>query len=163
MPRFSRVAGTPVVCGLILVLAPVLSRAWPRAAPIDGTWELARIFRSGPVPGTRAVPIDSTTYLRLTLATQPGGWIDGRMYRRHLGQAERSRVEAGPLRGTDRYILGVEFDDRTWERARTAAWLVGDTLRTGTPLVPGADSLEFRRIRPEDPYPDSVLEVTVRP
>src|SRR5439155_725837 len=38
-----------------------------QASPLNGTWELTRIFRSGPVPSTRAVPIDSTVYLRITL------------------------------------------------------------------------------------------------
>src|SRR2546427_7386043 len=52
-----------------------------QAAPIDGTWELARIFRSGATAGTRVVPIDSTVYVRLTLETHPGGWMGGRLYR----------------------------------------------------------------------------------
>ncbi len=134
-----------------------------QAPGIDGTWELARIFRSGPVPATRAVPIDSTVYIRVTLATQAGGWIDGKLYRRFFGEPERSKVEAGPLRGTDRYIIGVELDHPTWQRARTAAWLVGDTLRLGTPLVPGADSLEFRRVPPDQPEPATVIEVVTGP
>ena len=40
-----------------------------QASPLNGTWELTRIFRAGPVPSTRAVPIDSTVYLRITLET----------------------------------------------------------------------------------------------
>src|SRR2546429_533311 len=43
-----------------------------QGAPIDGTWELARIFRSGPTAASHPVPIDSTVYLRLTLKTMPG-------------------------------------------------------------------------------------------
>src|SRR2546430_17323536 len=67
-----------------------------QAAPIDGTWELARIFRSGATAGTRVVPIDSTVYVRLTLETHPGGWMGGRLYRRYFGQPEGSKIEAGP-------------------------------------------------------------------
>ena len=48
-------------------------------------------------------------------------------------------------------------------RARTAAWLVGDTLRFGTSLVPDADSLELKRVSPDAPYPASVLEVVTTP
>lgn len=145
----------------VLLLGFLLSQA--QAAPLDGTWELTRVFRSGAVPGTRAVPIDSTVYIRLTLVTMPGGWVDGRVYRRYYGVEERSKVEAGPLRGTGRYIIGAEFEHPTWERARTVGWLVGDTLRLGTPFVPEADSLELRRVRPDDAYPRTVLEVVTLP
>src|SRR3989441_7543852 len=134
-----------------------------QASPLNGTWELTRIFRPGPVPAERAVPIDSTVYLRITLETHVGDWISGRLYRRYRGQPDRSKVEAGPLRGTGRWIIGVELEKPVWERARTAAWLVGDTLRLGTPLVPGADSIELRRVSPDAPYPQSVLEVVTAP
>ncbi len=134
-----------------------------QASPIDGTWELTRIFRTGPVPATRAVPIDSTVYLRITLETHVGDWISGRLYRRYRGEPDRSKVEAGPLRGEGRYIIGVEIEKPAWARARTAAWLVGDTLRFGTSLVPDADSLELRRVSPDAPYPASVLEVVTAP
>src|SRR3989442_15966087 len=113
-----------------------------RASPLDGTWELTRIFRTGPVSTTRAVPIDSTVYLRITLETHMGDWISGRLYRRYRGGPDRSKVEAAPLRGEGRFIIGVEIEKPAWARARTAAWLVGDTLRFGTSLVPDADSLE---------------------
>src|SRR2546430_14957553 len=66
-----------------------------QAAPIDGTWELARIFRSGATARTRVVSIDSTVYVRLTLETHPGGWMGGRLYRRYFGQPEGSKIEAG--------------------------------------------------------------------
>ncbi len=148
-------------------LALLLSTAPPAGVPgdpgVDGTWELTRIFRSGHAAATRAVPIDSTVYIRLTLVTHPGGWIEGKLYRRYFGEPERSKVEAGPLRGTDRYIIGVELDHPTWMRARSAAWMVGDTLRLGTPLVPDADSLEFRRVEPDRPEPATVLEVVTGP
>jgi len=133
-----------------------------QAAPIDGTWELARIFRSGATAGTRVVPIDSTVYVRLTLETHPGGWMGGRLYRRYFGQPEGSKIEAGPLRGTNRFVIGVELDNPTWQRARSAAWLVGTRLRLGTPLVPDADSLELRRVAPDAPYAHTVLEVVTR-
>src|SRR3989442_12148028 len=70
-----------------------------QAAPIDGTWELARIFRSGATARTRVVSIDSTVYVRLTLETHPGGWMGGRLYRRYFGQPEGSKIEAGPPPG----------------------------------------------------------------
>ncbi len=140
----------------------LLLAGW-QTASVDGTWELTCIFRAGPAPVTRAVPIDSTVYLRLTLRTMPGDWIDGRLYRRYFGKEERSKLEAGLLRGTGRYIIGADLERPASTKARTAAWLLGDTLRLGTPFVPGADSLELRRIAPDAPYPASVLEVvTVR-
>src|SRR2546430_16799362 len=129
-----------------------------QASPVNGTWELTRIFRPGPGPGERAVPIASTVYLRITLETHVGDWTPGRLYRRYRGDPDRSKVEAGPLRGAGRWIIGVELEKPVWERARTAAWLVGDTLRLGTPLVPGADSIELKRVRLDAPYPQSVLE-----
>jgi hypothetical protein len=138
---------------------------------IDGTWELTRIFRSGPAPATRMVPLDSTVYIRITLESHPGDWMSGRLYRRYHGEPDRSKVDAGPLRGTGRYIIGVEFDKPVSTRARTAAWLVGggqsgagsDTLRFGTSFVPDADSIELRRVKPDDPYPATVQEVVTRP
>src|SRR3989441_6906795 len=133
-----------------------------QAALIDGTWELARIFRSGTTARTRAVAIDSTVYVRLTLETHPGGWMGGRLYRRYYGQPEGSKIEAGPLRGTNRFIIGVELDNPTWQRARSAAWLAGDRLRLGTPLVPDADSLEFPRVALDAPHAHTVLEVVTR-
>src|SRR2546428_1313813 len=66
-----------------------------QAVLLNGTWELARIFRSGTTAGPRAVPIDSTVYVRLTLETHPGGWMGGRLYRRYYGQPEGSKIEAG--------------------------------------------------------------------
>src|SRR6266480_251379 len=92
-----------------------------QASPLNGTWELTRIFRAGLVSSTRAVPIDSTVYLRITLETHTGDWISGRLYRRYRGEPDRSKVEAGPLRGTGRGIIGVELEKPVWERARTAA------------------------------------------
>jgi len=147
----------PPYAGLVALLLSV-----SQAARIDGTWELARIFRSGATGRTRAVPIDSTVYVRLTLETHPGGWMGGRLYRRYFGQPEGSKIEAGPLGGTNRFIIGVELDKPTWQRARSAAWLVGSRLRLGTPLVPDADSLEFRRVAPDAPYAPTVLEVVTR-
>ncbi|OLD04717.1 MAG: hypothetical protein AUI99_02430 [Gemmatimonadetes bacterium 13_1_40CM_3_69_22] len=130
-----------------------------QTASVDGTWELTRIFRAGPAPATRTVPIDSTVYLRLTLRTMPGDWIDGRLYRRYFGKEERTKIEAGPLRGTGRYIIGADLERPASMKARTAAWLIGDTLRLGTPFVPDADSLELKRVRAEQPYPTTVIEV----
>jgi hypothetical protein len=142
-----------------VLLAMLLCLPGAQSGPLEGTWELTRIFRAGPMPAARAVPIDSTVYLRITLETHPGEWISGRLYRRYHGAPERSRVEGGPLRGTGRYIIGVELERPASARARTAAWLVGDTLRFGTSLVPDADSLELRRVANDAPYPATVLEV----
>ena len=140
-------------CVLTLLLSGL------QTASVDGTWELTRIFRAGPAPATRAVPIDSTVYLRLTLRTMPGDWIDGRLYRRYFGKEERTKIEAGPLRGTGRYIIGADVERPASMKARTAAWLIGDTLRLGTPFVPDADSVELKRVRAEQPYPTTVIEV----
>lgn len=147
--------------GVLLAIALRLSGS--QTGPLEGTWELTRAFRSGAMAAARAVPIDSSVYIRITLETHPGEWISGRMYRRYHGAAERSRVEGGPLRGTGRYILGVELERPASTRARTAAWLVGDTLRLGTALVPDADSLELRRVAADAPYPTTVVEVVTVP
>ena len=140
-------------------LAAILLLHGIQAHPLDGTWDLTRIFRAGASPATRSVPIDSTVFVRITLETHVGDWISGRLYRRYHGEPDGSKVEAGPLRGTGRWIIGVELEKPAWTRARTAAWLVGDTLRLGTPLVPDADSLELRRVTADAPYPASVVEV----
>ena len=89
----------------------------------------------------------------------PGDWISGRLYRRYYGKEERSKIEAGPLARTGRYIIGADLDYPASQKARTAAWLVGDALRLGTPFVPDADSLELRRVSADAPYPATVLEV----
>lgn len=142
-----------------VLLALLLSTFGRQTGPLEGTWELKRIFRSGSAPGIRAVPIDSTVYVRITLETHPGGWISGRLYRRYHGTPEGSKVEGGPLGNTGRYIIGVDVERPASARARTAAWLVGDTLRLGTSLVPDADSLELKRVGPDAPYPATVSDV----
>lgn len=142
-----------------LLLAMLLSAFGRQTGPLEGTWELTRIFRSGSAPAVRAVPIDSTVYVRITLETHPGGWISGRLYRRYHGMAEGSKVEGGRLGNTGRYIIGVDLEQPASARARTAAWLVGDTLRLGTSLVPDADSLELKRVGPDAPYPTTVSDV----
>lgn len=146
-----------------VLLAMALSFSAAQTGPLQGTWQLTRIFRSGRAPATTAVPVDSTVYLRITLETHPGDWISGRLYRRYHGEPERSKVEGGPLGHTGRWIIGVELDRPASTKARTAAWLVGDTLRFGTSLVPDADSLELRRIAADAPYPATVTEVVTVP
>src|SRR5438552_2582669 len=69
-----------------------------QASPLNGTWELTRIFLPGPVPVERAVPIDSTVYLRITLETHVGDWISGGLYRRTRGEPARSTVAPRPTR-----------------------------------------------------------------
>jgi len=134
-----------------------------QGTPLDGTWLLTRIFRAGTPAGTRAVPLDSTVYIRMSLESHTGGWFTGWLYRRYFGQPERTKLGGGPLRGTGRWILGADFDHPVSQEAKTAAWLVGDTLRLGTPFVPDADSLEFRRAAPNAPDPTTVLEVVTSP
>ena len=131
-----------------------------QGTPLDGTWLLTRIFRAGVPAGTRAVPLDSTVYIRMSLESHTGGWFTGSLYRRYFGQPERTKLGGGPLRGTGRWVLGAGFDHPVSQEAKTAAWLVGgDTLRLGTPFVPDADSLEFRRAARDAPDPTTVLEV----
>ena len=142
-----------------VLLALLLSTFGRQTGPLEGTWELTRIFRSGSEPAIRALPIDSTVYVRITLETHPGGWISGRLYRRYHGTPEGSKVEGGLLGNTGRYIIGVDLERPASARARTAAWLVGDTLRLGTSLVPDADSLELKRVGPDAPYPATVSDV----
>src|SRR5216683_2086241 len=107
-------------CGVVAML--VLHTL--QASPLNGTWELTRIFRAGPVSSTRAVPIDSTVYVRITLETHVGDWISGRLYRRYRGELDRSKVEAGPLRGEGRFIIGVEIEKPAWARGarRRGSW-----------------------------------------
>src|SRR2546430_4580706 len=105
----------PPYAGLVALLLSV-----SQAARIDGTWELARIFRSGATGRTRPVPIDSTVYVRLTLETHPGGWMGGRLYRRYFGQPEGSKIEAGPPRGAQRLHLRVGPAQPTPQRAPPA-------------------------------------------
>src|SRR2546428_4271094 len=99
------VAMLPPYAGLV-----ALSLSVSRAARIDGTWELARIFRSGARGRTRAVPIDSTVYVRLPLEPPPGGWMGGRLYRRYFGQPEGSKIEAVSPRGPDALHIGGWVD-----------------------------------------------------
>src|SRR2546426_9651954 len=106
----------PPYAGLVALLLSV-----SQAARIEGTWELARIFRSGATGRTRPVPIDSTVYVRLTLETHPGGWMGGRLYRRYFGQPEGSKIEAGALGGTNRLIIGVEVGQTPRARPPPAA------------------------------------------
>jgi hypothetical protein len=130
---------------------------------MDGTWELVRIFRSGPRAAARLVPIDSTTYLRLALTSHPGGWLSGTVYRRHRGDAERSKLTGGVLGNTHRYALSADFDRPLKEDAHTAAWPVGRMLRLGTSFVPDADSVELKPVGSNAPYPRAVWEVVTTP
>jgi hypothetical protein len=134
-----------------------------QAFRIDGTWELVRIFRTGPKAVTRLVPIDSTTYVRLTLTSHPGGWLSGSVYRRYRGDPERSKLTGGLLGDTKRYALSADFDRPLKEDAHTAAWPVGRMLRLGTSFVPDADSLELKPVTADAPYPVAVREVVTPP
>lgn len=85
------------------------------------------------------------------------------MQRRYHGAPERGKVEAGPLRGSARYIIGAELERPAAAKARTAGWFVGETLRLGPAFVPDADSLELTRVRADAPDPATVDEVVTGP
>src|SRR2546426_11401277 len=104
-----------------------------QGAPIDGTWELARIFRSGPAAASHTVPIDSTVYLRLTLKTMPGEWIDGRLYRRYHGRDERGKIEAGARRGPPRPTPPARPPDPAPPKERPGPPAGGGPAPPGTP------------------------------
>src|SRR5260370_22899077 len=104
---------------LASVVATVL--LWTQGAPLDGSWELTRIFRSGPSAGTRAVAIDSTVYIRLSLASHTGGWVTGALYRPYLRPPGRAKLCGGPLRGTGRGRLGAGFVHPASSPAQAAA------------------------------------------
>jgi hypothetical protein len=144
-----------------LLLALLLGAA--QGFRMDGTWELVRIFRTGPKAATRLVLIDSTTYLRLTLTSHPGGWLSGTVYRRYHGDPERSKLGGGVLGNTHRWALSADFDRPLKEDAHTAAWPVGRTLRLGTSFVPDADSVELKPVAANAPYPVAVWEVVTPP
>jgi hypothetical protein len=146
-----------------LPLILLLGMGTAQGFSMDGTWELVRIFRTGPQAVTRLVPIDSTTYLRLTLTSHPGGWLSGTVYRRHRGDPERSKLTGGVLGETHRYALSADFDRPLKEEAHTAAWFVGRRLRLGTSFVPDADSLELKPVAADAPSPAGVWEVVTSP
>src|SRR2546428_7500318 len=106
--------GPPLVSWLMTLCWGAL-----QGAPIDGTWELGRIFRSGPTAASHTIPIDSTVYLRLTLKTMPGEWITGRLYRRYYGKEERSKIEAGPPGPDRRYIICADPGYTAAHKSRT--------------------------------------------
>jgi len=140
---------------LSLLCAGVLP---PNADGIDGTWELSRVFRPGPAAAVRAVPLDSTTFLRVTFTTQAGGWVTAATERRYLGQPDRARLQ-GRASGEGHWLVAYRYLLPSWTRGETAAWVVGDTLRMGGNLIPGADSVEFRRVAPGAGYPAAIAEV----
>src|SRR5260370_11067236 len=100
---------------------------WTQGRPLDGSWELTRIFRSGPSAGTRAVAIDSTVYIRLSLASHTGGWVTGALYRRYLGPTERTQPSGGPPRRAGGLRPGAGFYQPPCLHAETAASPVGGT------------------------------------
>src|SRR3989442_3059130 len=126
----------PPYAGLVALFLSVC-----QAARIDGTWELARIFRSGATGRTRAVPIDSTVYVRLTLETHPGGWMGGRLYRRYFGQPEGSKIEAGPLGGTNPVIISAARGQPNPPGAPPPARIGGSPPGLGRPPPRAAGSL----------------------
>ena len=130
---------------------------------LDGTWELTRLFRTGVQSGAHVLPIDSSTYLRLSLESHPGSWLSGTVYRRFHGDAEKSKLVGGALGSTGRYALSADFDRPLKSDVRTAAWRAGDHLMIGTGFVPDADSAELRAVTRGAPYPTTVTEVVTGP
>jgi hypothetical protein len=137
--------------------APVAGHS--QGTVLEGTWELTRLFRADGQPGAHVLPIDSSTYLRLTLESHPGSWVSGSVYRRFHGDVEKSKLVGGALGSTGRYALSADFDRPLKSEVRTAAWRVGDRLMIGTGFVPEADSAELRAVTPGAPYPTTVTEV----
>ena len=131
----------------------------PLPSPISGTWELARIFRTGPAAASRALPRDSTVFIRVTIEAEPHGYILGTLERSYFGDAERSRVQGKAGDTPRRWFVTYRIWKPSWERGETVLWMVGDTLRAGSALVPGADSLELRRVSDDAPYPKTVLDI----
>jgi len=142
---------------VLVALLPFL--AAPLSAPIGGTWELARIFRTGPAAASRALPRDSTVFIRVTIEAEPHGYILGTLERSYFGDAERSRVQGKASDTPRRWFVTYRIWKPSWERGETVLWMVGDTLRAGSALVPGADSLELRRVSDDAPYPKTVLDI----
>lgn len=143
-----------------LLLLSLLCAGVPQSTAdgIDGTWELSRVLRPGPAAAVRAVPLDSTTFLRVTFTTQPGGWVTAATERRYLGQPDRARLQ-GRASGDGHWLVAYRYLLPSWTRGETSAWLVGDTLRMGGNLIPGADSIELRRVAPGAGYPATIVEV----
>src|SRR2546429_5801809 len=102
-----------------------------QGTPLDGTWLLARISRGGRPAATRAVPIDSTVYIRMSLESHTGGWFTGSLYRRYFWRPERTKLGGGPLRGTGPWSLGAVFDRPGSPERKTAAGSGGGHLGSG--------------------------------
>src|SRR5256885_16722531 len=91
-----------------------------QGTPLDGTWLLTRIFRAGSSATTRAVPLDSTVYIRMSLESHTGGGVTGSLYRPHFGQAERTKLGGGPVRGTGRRGPGGDIRPPATPEAQSA-------------------------------------------
>src|SRR2546430_17372366 len=76
---------------------------------LDGTWLLTRIFRAGSPAITRAVPLDSTVYIRMSLESHTGGWLTRYLYRRYFWPAARTKVGRGPPPGAGRRTPGARL------------------------------------------------------
>jgi hypothetical protein len=144
----------------LAVVATVLCLT--QGTPLDGSWELTRICRSGPSAAPRAVPLDSTVYVRLSLDSQYRRLVHGSVVPLLPRPSGTHQAERGTAARDGRWILSADFDHPVSMQAKAAAWLVGGTLRLGTPFVPDADSIALRRVRGEAPYPPTVLEVVTR-
>src|SRR5256885_14750878 len=96
-----------------------------QGTPLDGTWLLTRIFRAGNSATTRALPLDSTVYIRMSLESHTGGGVTGLLYPRHFGQPPRTKLGGGPLPGTGRWVMGRGLVHPVAPEAKTAASPLG--------------------------------------
>src|SRR5256885_15348290 len=90
-----------------------------QGTPLDGTWLLTRIFRAGNSATTRAVPLDSTVYIRMSLESHTGGGVTRSLYRRYFWPPARPNTGGGPPRGTGRWVPGADLDRPRAQGAET--------------------------------------------
>src|SRR2546430_16836849 len=76
-----------------------------QGTPLDGTWLLTRIFRGGSPATTRAVPLDSTVYIRMSLESHTGGRVTGLAHPRPFRPPRPHHLGGGPPPGTGRLVL----------------------------------------------------------
>ena len=143
----------------VLTILLLLFARPPQSPTIGGTWELTRIFRTGAAAASRVVAVDSTVFVRLTVEAKPHDYLLGTLERSYFGDIERSRFQGKATDTPGRWFIDYRIWKPSWERGETVLWMVGDTLRAGSALVPGADSLELRRVSDDAPYPKAVLDI----
>src|SRR2546430_3522561 len=78
-----------------------------QGTPLDGTWLLTRIFRAGNSATTRALPLDSTVYIRMSLESHTGGWFTRSPSRRPFTPPQPTKLVRRPWRRTGPWTLGA--------------------------------------------------------